>query len=104
MKIEEREETFGWRRSRNEKIKDLGLSHNGYKLVRLTKGSHSSSHDGPRTSDRMHVVALAGRSHHAFPRCMALRYLGSFGDEWELVSLVTLLAFWLWDRKHMMKG
>ncbi|KAI1125581.1 hypothetical protein F5Y10DRAFT_227791 [Nemania abortiva] len=105
MKIEGQEETFGWRRSKNEAIKDLGLSQNRYKLVRLTKGTHSStSHAGPRTSDRMHVVALAGRSHHVFPRCVALRYLASFGDEWEVVALVTLLAFWLWDRKHMMKG
>jgi hypothetical protein len=104
MKIEGREETFGWRRSKNEKIRDLGLSHNRYKLVRLTKSTHSSAHDGPRTSDQMHVVALAGRSHHVFPRRVALRYLTSFGDEWEAVSLVTLLAFWLWDRKRMMKG
>ncbi|KAI0465859.1 hypothetical protein F4859DRAFT_499483 [Xylaria cf. heliscus] len=105
MTIGGREETFGWRRSKNTMIKDLGLSHNGYKLVRLTEGTHSSSaHSGPRTSDRMQVVALAARSHHVVPRCMALRYITSFGDEWELVSLVTLLGFWLWDRKRMMKG
>ncbi|KAI0185572.1 hypothetical protein EV127DRAFT_196262 [Xylaria flabelliformis] len=105
MRIRGREETFGWRRSKNEMIKDIGLSHNGYKLVRLTEGTHSSSsHSGPRTSDRMQVVALASRSHHLVPRCLALRYITSFGDEWELVSLVTVLGFWLWDRKHMMKG
>ncbi|TGJ79329.1 hypothetical protein E0Z10_g9433 [Xylaria hypoxylon] len=105
MTIRGQEETFGWRRSKNAMIKDLGLSQNGYKLVRLTEGIHSSSsHTGPRTSDQMQVVALAARSHHVFPRCMALRYLTSFGDEWELISLVTILAFWLWDRKRMMKG
>ncbi|KAI0399765.1 hypothetical protein F4802DRAFT_534250 [Xylaria palmicola] len=105
MTIGGREETFGWRRSKNVMIKDLGLSRNGYKLVRLTEGTHSfSSHDGPRTSDRMQVVALAARSHLSYPRCMALNYITSFGDEWEVVSLVTVLGFWLWDRKHMMKG
>ncbi|KAI1750243.1 hypothetical protein F4782DRAFT_509783 [Xylaria castorea] len=105
MTLEGREETFGWRRSKNEMIKDLGLSRNGYKLVRLTEGTHSSSsHSGPRTSDQMQVVALAARSHRLVPRCMALRYITSFGDEWEVVSLVTVLGFWLWDRKHMMKG
>ncbi|KAI0104966.1 hypothetical protein GGR51DRAFT_572020 [Nemania sp. FL0031] len=103
MMIEGREETFGWRRSKSEAIKDLGLSQNRYKLVRLTEGTHAS-HAGPRTSDRMQIVALAGRSHHVFPRCVALRYLTQFGDEWEVVSLVTLLAFWLWDRKRMVKG
>ncbi|KAI1423162.1 hypothetical protein F5Y12DRAFT_558058 [Xylaria sp. FL1777] len=104
MMIEGRKETFGWRRSKNAMIKNLGLSHNGYKLARLTEGTHSSSYGtGPKTSDRMQVVALAGRSHHVVPRCMALRYLTSFGNEWEVVSLVTLLAFWLWDRKRMMR-
>ncbi|KAI0430758.1 hypothetical protein F5Y09DRAFT_341330 [Xylaria sp. FL1042] len=105
------EETFGWRRSKNAMIKNLGLSQNGYKLVRLTKGASASSFASssqvgnvPRTSDRMQVVALAGRSHRVFPRCMALQYLASFGDEWEVVSLITLLAFWFWDRKRMMKG
>ncbi|KAI8945611.1 hypothetical protein F4801DRAFT_567759 [Xylaria longipes] len=105
MIIGGQEETFGWRRSKNAMIKDIGLSRNGYKLVRLTEGTHSSSsHSGPRTSDRMQVVALAARSHHLVPRCMALRYIASFGEEWELVSLVTLLGFWLWDRKRMIKG
>ncbi|KAI0532977.1 hypothetical protein GGR58DRAFT_488327 [Xylaria digitata] len=92
MMIRGRKETFGWRRSRSTMIKDLGLSRNGYKLVRLTKGTHvSSSHTGPRTSDRMQVVALAARSHHVFPRCMALTYLAEFGDEWEVISLVTIM-------------
>ncbi|KAI0808606.1 hypothetical protein GGR55DRAFT_199375 [Xylaria sp. FL0064] len=112
MMIRGAEETFGWRRSKDTMIKDLGLSRSGYKLVRLTKGAHhifastSDSQVGnvPKTSDRMQVVALAGRSHHALPRCIALQYLASFGDEWEVVSLVTLLAFWFWDRKRMMKG
>ncbi|KAI0505190.1 hypothetical protein F5B22DRAFT_628520 [Xylaria bambusicola] len=106
MVLEGREETFGWRRSKNKMIKDLGLSHNGYKLVRLTERAHasSSSPNLPRASDRMEVVALAGRSHHVFPRCMAAKFLTSFGPEWEVVSFMTLLAFWLWDRKRMMKG
>ncbi|KAI0437793.1 hypothetical protein F4803DRAFT_128514 [Xylaria telfairii] len=105
MTIGGHEETFGWRRSKNVMIKDLGLSRNGYKLVRLTEGTYSSSsHTGPRTSDRMQVVALAARSHRMIPRCMALRFVTSFGDEWEVVSLVTILGFWLWDRKHMLKG
>ncbi|KAK5626591.1 hypothetical protein RRF57_002306 [Xylaria bambusicola] len=104
MVLEGREETFGWRRSRNNMIKDLGLSHNGYKLVRLTEGAHASSPNVPRASDRMEIVALAGRSHHVFPRCMSARFLTSFGQEWEVVSFMTLLAFWLWDRKRMMKG
>ncbi|GAW13712.1 hypothetical protein ANO14919_031010 [Xylariales sp. No.14919] len=105
MRIGGQKETFGWRRSKNTMIKDMGLSQNGYKLVRLTQGTHSSSSlAGPRTSDRMQVVALAARSHHIFPRRMALKYLASFGDEWEVISLLTVLAFWLWDRKRMMKG
>ncbi|KAI1307094.1 hypothetical protein F5Y03DRAFT_383868 [Xylaria venustula] len=99
-------EKFAWRRSKRPMIKDLGLSQNGYKLVRVTKGvvPSSSSPTEHRTSDRMQVVAVAGRSHFELPRCLALRFLDSFGDEWELVSLVTLLAFWLWDRKRTMKG
>ncbi|KAI2633392.1 hypothetical protein GGS21DRAFT_133368 [Xylaria nigripes] len=105
MKIRGHKETFGWRRSRHPRTRDLGLSGNGYKLVRLTKSTRSSlSLQGPRTSDRRQIVAIAGRSHHVVPRRAAFRCLTSFGDEWEAVALVTLLAFWIWDRKHMSKG
>ncbi|KAI1369724.1 hypothetical protein F5Y08DRAFT_99 [Xylaria arbuscula] len=105
MLLDGREETFGWRRSKNRMIKDLGLSQNGYKLVRLTETvPPTSSPTVPRASDRMEVVALAGRSHHVLPRCMTAKFIKSFGQEWEVVAFTTLLAFWLWDRKHMMKG
>lgn len=109
MTIQGREETFGWRRSRNVMIKDLGLSHKGYKLVRLTELSgtgsgtqHFSSSlvPGPKTSDRLQIVACCARSHFRIHRFVAFKYLASFGDEWEVVALVTLLAFWIWDRKH----
>ncbi|KAI0973368.1 hypothetical protein F4678DRAFT_25382 [Xylaria arbuscula] len=105
MTINGTQEKFAWRRSKRPNIKDLGLSQNGYKLVRVTEGvGPSSSLTVPWTSDRKQVVAVAGRSHFELPRCLALQFHNSFGEEWELVSLVTLLAFWLWDRKRMMKG
>ncbi|KAI1436495.1 hypothetical protein GGR50DRAFT_693108 [Xylaria sp. CBS 124048] len=105
MKIHGHEETFGWRRSQHPRTKSLGLSGNGYKLVRLTKSSvrPSPTHRGPRTSDKLQIVAIAGRSHHQLPRCAAFRYLTSYGEEWEVVSLMTLMALWVWDRKHMTK-
>ncbi|KAJ2997713.1 hypothetical protein NUW58_g561 [Xylaria curta] len=82
MTIRGREETFGWRRSRNTGVRDLGLSQRGYKLVRLTEGTYSSSSDaGPRTSDRMQVVAWAARSLCELPRRMVLSYFTSFGDD-----------------------
>ncbi|KAI1820698.1 hypothetical protein F4861DRAFT_49442 [Xylaria intraflava] len=105
MKIRGHEETFGWRRSRHQRIKGLGLSGKGYKLVRLTRSVRSAATGcGPRTSDHLQIVAIAGRSRYRLPRCMAFRFLTSFGDEWEVVSLVSLLALWFWDRKHMRKG
>ena len=82
MFLDGREETFGWRRSKNQMIKDLGLSHNGYKLVRLTEAVHpTSSPTVPRASDRMEAVALAGRSHHVFPRSIIARFIKPFGQE-----------------------
>jgi hypothetical protein len=104
------EEYFAWRRSRKATINKLRLSCKGYELLRLNiTGVRRSPDATNKSSDNVRLVATCAASSTFNERTMVLRYLASLGYEWEVVSLVTLLVFWLLDRKpcdpkHRMKG
>ncbi|KAI1814261.1 hypothetical protein GGS20DRAFT_419365 [Poronia punctata] len=96
MTIGHQEAEFEWRHSQRSTINDLGLACQGYELVLLSRLIHFSTDD---TSEQL--VATCAASRRLVERVMVLRYLTtSFGYEWEVVSLMTLLVFWLGDRKH----
>jgi len=110
MALGSREEYFAWRRSKKSTINNLRLNCKGYELLRLnTTGIHRSADASNKSSNNMRLVATCAASSTFNERTMVLRYLTSLGYEWEVISLVTLLVFWLLDRKscdrkHRMRG
>ncbi|KAI0394902.1 hypothetical protein F5Y17DRAFT_457489 [Xylariaceae sp. FL0594] len=94
MALGGREGYFAWRRSNKSTVNNLQLDCQGYELLRLDSTGTQS------TDDNVRLVATCATSSKLHQRTMVLRYIASFGYEWEVISLVTLLVLWLSDRKH----
>ncbi|KAI1167334.1 hypothetical protein F5B18DRAFT_486568 [Nemania serpens] len=112
-----RREVFEWRRSSGGEVEALGGRHSGWKLVRVSaetatttaKKARKHSHAHGESSDGRSVVAVWVGAGIFASRVLRFRFLGAgadggFGRRWAVMAVASALAIWHRERRVRHRG